>query len=93
MEVISLTVYDYKSIVYAMLYDTNFVTPDLVTQEKYRIIQTSHTDKKRIYTLRVFLERFHKIAKNHCLLRHSASVLTSVRFPHGTTRLPLDGFS
>jgi hypothetical protein len=33
--------------------------------------------------------RFHKIAKTYYWLRH---VCPSVR-PHGTTRLPLDGFS
>jgi hypothetical protein len=37
--------------------------------------------------------RFHKIAKSDCQLRHvRPSVCPSVR-PHGTTRLPLDGFS
>jgi len=37
---------------------------------------------------------FHKIVESDCQLRHVClSVCLSVRRPHGTTRLPLDGFS
>ena len=41
----------------------------------------------------LFLGRFRGIAKSDILLRHVCPPVRPSVFPHGTTRLPLDGFS